>query len=476
MMRLRPRGSVLNAAVIPSAARNLLSAIIPDAARDLLSAVIPSAARDLLSTVITPSATTLFTSKSRFLAALGMTGVLSCAAPRTTTAPVRDDAGAAAIRVMLAQNASTAEVSATGAWFMLDPQRRLMARVGAGERWRFERDGDRVRGVRGAVRTGWVEGPISAAMTSDGFLSFNGRRYRGEIVVRSGPAGLLVLNRIRIDEYLGGVVPLEIGNRPASDSAAVQAQAITARSYAYTHINPGDPRGFDVTASPATDQIYGGVDAETAIGNRAIASTRGLVLKYAGRVVNAPYSSSCGGSTAEPSEVWGTSDTPYLKRVSDRIPGSDRHYCDIGPRFTWTKTFDEPDLVATINRYLSTVTTVPGNTPGRPRSIAVVSRTQSGRVADLRITTDRGTFTVRGNNVRYVLRGTGGEILSSTYFSVDSSQERDGYLTRLTLRGGGYGHGVGMCQWGAIGRARAGQDYRTILATYYPGATVGTVR
>jgi stage II sporulation protein D len=129
-----------------------------------------------------------------------------------------------------------------------------------------------------------------------------------------------------------------------------------------------------------------------------------------------------------------------------------------------------------VSRYLATVTTVPGNNPGRPQSIAVVSKTPSGRVGELRITTDRGTFTIRGNDIRYVLRGAGGDILYSTYFSVDSSQERDGYLRSLSLHGGGNGHGVGMCQWGAIGRARAGQDFRTILQTYYPGTTIGSVR
>jgi stage II sporulation protein D len=413
--------------------------------------------------------------KCRSLVALGMTLSLSCAPPRTTGPAPRDDAGAAAIRVMLAQNVATADVVSNGAWFLLDSQRRLMARVGAGERWNIERDGDRVRATRGAIRTGWVEGTIYAVMTSDGFLTHAGRRYRGELVYRASPGGLLVLNRLRVDDYLLGVVPLEIGNRPASDSAAVQAQAVAARSYAYTHINPADARGYDVTSTVA-DQVYGGVDVETPLATRAVASTRGLVLKYAGRVVNAPYSSSCGGQTAEPSEVWKTGDAPYLKRVSDRIPGTDRYYCDIGPRFTWTKTFDEPDLVGTISRYLATVTTVPGNDPGRPKSIAVVAKTESGRVGELRITTDRGAFTIRGNDIRYVLRGAGGEILYSTYFSVDSSQERDGYLRSLSLHGGGNGHGVGMCQWGAIGRARAGQDYRTILGTYYPGTTVGTVR
>ena len=400
----------------------------------------------------------------------------SCAPPRSTSPrPTADDAGTAAIRVLLAINAASADIGANGAWNLLDPQRRIMVRAGSGERWRIERDGDRIRGIRGAVRTGWVDGPIYAVMTSDGFLSVNGRRYRGEAVFRASPGGILVLNRVRIDEYLGGVVPLEIGARPAAESAAVQAQAVAARSYAYTHLDAGDPRGYDVTATVA-DQVYGGVDVESAIANRAIESTRGLVLKYAGRVVNAPYSSACGGQTAEASEVWRTADQPYLKRVSDRIPGSDRFYCDVAPRFAWTRTFDEAELVATVSRYLSTYVPVPGNDPGRPRKVAVASRTGSGRVGALTITTDRGEFTIRGNDIRSVLRGPGGEILNSTYFSVDSSEERDGHLSRLTLRGGGYGHGIGMCQWGAIGRARAGQDFRSILATYYPGTTVGTLR
>jgi stage II sporulation protein D len=108
--------------------------------------------------------------------------------------------------------------------------------------------------------------------------------------------------------------------------------------------------------------------------------------------------------------------------------------------------------------------------------VAIASRTPANRVAGLTIATDKGEYTVHGNDIRYVLRDPGGEILSSTYFSIDSSDERDGHLIKLTLRGGGNGHGVGMCQWGAIGRARAGQDFRSILATYYPGTTVGLVR
>jgi stage II sporulation protein D len=190
-------------------------------------------------------------------------------------------------------------------------------------------------------------------------------------------------------------------------------------------------------------------------------------------VVNAPYSSTCGGATAAASEIWRSNDEPYLQSVSDQIPGTSRYYCDIAPRFRWTRTIDGPDLNAALARYLANYTTVPGKRPGIARDVSVNSRTASGRVATVTIATDRGSFIVRGNDIRYVLRQPGGEILNSTYFSVESTTSPDGALAQLTLRGNGYGHGVGMCQWGAIGRARAGQDFLTILRTYYPGTTVG---
>jgi stage II sporulation protein D len=155
------------------------------------------------------------------------------------------------------------------------------------------------------------------------------------------------------------------------------------------------------------------------------------------------------------------------------MPGSSRYYCDIAPRFRWTRTLDGPQLDAALAQYLASYVSVPGRTPGIARNVAVATRTASGRVGSVLITTDRGNFTVRGNDIRYVLRPPGGEILNSTYFSVLATPGLDGSIAKVTLTGTGYGHGVGMCQWGAIGRARAGQDYRTILRTYYPGTTVG---
>jgi stage II sporulation protein D len=158
--------------------------------------------------------------------------------------------------------------------------------------------------------------------------------------------------------------------------------------------------------------------------------------------------------------------------VSDRVPGSDRYYCDIGSRFRWERSWRGDTLSAIVERYLRAYTQVPAGPVGDVRDISVEGRTPSGRVSAIVVETTRGRFRVQANDIRYVLRTPGGELLNSTYFSPEVLASPDGRLSRLTIRGLGYGHGVGMCQWGAIGRARAGQDFRTILRTYFPGTSV----
>ncbi|HMA23920.1 MAG: SpoIID/LytB domain-containing protein [Gemmatimonas sp.] len=349
----------------------------------------------------------------------------------------------------------------------------LIARAFANQVWRVEHQGRRVRAVRpDGVGTVWSDGPMIARATASGLLSLDGKPYRGDLALSGSDSGVSVVNVVKIDDYLRGVVPLEIGTSSPTDSAAVQAQAVTARSYAYIHLTTDPRQSYDLTGG-MLDQVYGGVAVETPVASEAVESTRAQVLKYAGRVVNAPYHSTCGGTTAAASEIWRTNDEPYLQRVSDRIPGSSRYYCDLAPRFRWTRTIEGSALTAALAQYLATYTSVPNRTPGTPRDVTIGSHTLSGRVGTVTITTDRGNFVVRGNDARFVLRPPGGEILNSTYFSVETTSAPDGSIARLTLHGMGYGHGVGMCQSGAIGRARAGQDYRTILRTYYPGTTVG---
>lgn len=389
--------------------------------------------------------------------------------------PASRSASDATLRVALASS-SAVTLSATGDFqFYSADGDRLIARVPNGESWHIERTGSRIRGVGpDGIASAWQSSGI-VARSSNALIALNGKHYRGELLFLRSDAGITIVNRVRMDDYLRGVVPLEIGTREARDSAAVQAQAITARSYAYVHLGGTSPaRPYDVTAS-VSDQLYGGADVETPVSNQAVSATRGLVLQYGGRVVNAPYHSACGGSTAAADEIWRTASEPYLQSVSDQIPGTDRFYCDIAPRFRWSRTLDGPTLREALVRYLGNYTATPGGYPGTPRDVEIDTRTPSGRVGTLKIATDRGNYILRGNDIRYVLRPPGGEILNSTAFNVQVTTGRDGSISQLVVRGTGYGHGVGMCQWGAIGRARAGQDFRTILRSYYPGTSVGTI-
>jgi stage II sporulation protein D len=318
------------------------------------------------------------------------------------------------------------------------------------------------------------QGPLIVRPESNGsFVVWNGKRYRGELVISATDSGLLVVNRLPMDDYLRGVVPLEIGgNRTAAEFAAVQAQAVAARTYAYKHVN--DARAFDMYAT-VQDQVYGGVDAEKPQTDSAIRTTADVVVLYNGQPITTPYHSTCGGSTAGVSEVWYEQpDQPYLRPVSDRVPGTEHFYCDSSPRFSWTQSFDGPGLRAVMEKYLSAYTKAPKAVVGRITDIREQGRTPSGRLAAVSVQTDSGSYTLRGNDIRFVLRDPKGVILNSTYFSF-TTESSGGEVSRLNINGRGYGHGIGMCQWGAIGRARAGQNYRTILETYYPGTTIGRI-
>ena len=379
------------------------------------------------------------------------------------------------VRIALARGAAEARLQSDGDWSLQTGDGTQLAEPPrAGESWTVEPQGGRLalRRAGGAVARPEVASIVARASDADGLLAFGGRRWRGELRIGVDDGGrLLVVNHVPMDDYLKGVVPLEIGTRAMTDFAAAEAQAVAARSYAYMHLlGPGRP--YDMLATVA-DQVYGGVGAETPLGNQSVENTSGLVLMYDGRVVNAPYHGNCGGFTAEPGDAWRSGPEPYLKRVSDQIPGSDHFYCEAGPRFRWTRRYTAEELRQSIARHLRTLPQGPESIE-RVRAVVVTDVTPAGRVAALTVDTDRGRWTLRGNDIRAALRTTSGEMLYSTYFSVETV-EAHGVVQSLELRGGGNGHGIGMCQSGAIGRARAGQDFRTILTTYYPGTTIGTI-
>jgi stage II sporulation protein D len=408
-------------------------------------------------------------------------GAAACASalPRSTSNAVSAVQSDQPVRIALATSAQEARFGSSGSWAIYDrSSENFVTRGRAGDRITVQMRSGRLVAIReDGSATSRFSGPLIVRSAAPGeLLTYDGKHYRGEIRILPTDSGMLVINRLAVESYLRGVVPLEIGDRKPGEEAAVQAQTVAARSYTYIHMAQAGGRAFDMYAT-VQDQVYGGADAEKPISDGAVAYTRDMVVRYGGKIINTPYHSTCGGSTAAVEEVWWREPSqPYLRAVSDRIPGTDSYYCDPSPRFTWTTTFQHDDLKATLEKYLIQYASGgPAGSVGAITGIRVEGRTPSDRVSAITIQTTRGNYLVRGNDIRFVLRSPGATILNSTYFTAESATDSNGEVSSLTLRGRGYGHGIGMCQWGAIGRARAGQDYRTILATYYPGTTVGRI-
>ncbi|MEK7667528.1 MAG: SpoIID/LytB domain-containing protein, partial [Gemmatimonadota bacterium] len=265
------------------------------------------------------------------------------------------------------------------------------------------------------------------------------------------------------------VTATELGFRAPADRQAVMAQAVAARTYAVRYRGRREALGFDLYPTEA-DQVYLGVDAEKPEVDEAVQRTAGLVLTYQGAPIEALFHSTCGHSTEAASEVFrNDAGTPYLRAVSDRSGrGRNDYYCSVSPRFRWREEWDGAALNATLAQTLPAVLGAGASNLGRVMAVRVTKTTPTGRVRELVVETADASFTVPGWRVREVLRPSADRQLSSSMFQL-REERRGSDLVRLVAAGAGFGHGVGMCQWGAVGRSRAGQRFERILAAYYPG-------
>ena len=179
-------------------------------------------------------------------------------------------------------------------------------------------------------------------------VSVDGRTYRGAIELRVAAGGKVsAINELPLEEYLFGVVPLEIGPRSDEERAAVEAQAVAARTYAVAQLGNHAEAGFDVFGT-VSDQVYGGIAAERKQSTDAVRRTAGMILMFEGRPIRAYYHSTCGGTTAAIEEVMDREPAPYLQSVSDESPdGSD--YCAASPRYRWEATWN-PDQLGSATR------------------------------------------------------------------------------------------------------------------------------
>jgi stage II sporulation protein D len=337
-------------------------------------------------------------------------------------------------------------------------------RLSRGETVRVAPDGHAVA-VSGAAE-GHYERLTFVSLDRSRFVEVNGRPYRGVVEVYLVGGRLTVVNEVPLEAYVAGVVNAEMGRRAANEQAAVEAQAVVARTYALKNRGKYAADGYDLRGTVA-DQAYGGVAAESERGWSAVRRTAGFVLTHGGEPITTFYHSTCGYSTASPEESFRFGRRlPYLRPVSDR-QGSG-HYCDISPHFRWSVEWDGETLARILRGTVPSVIGVADAAIDELRDVRVQRTGPSGRVTEVRISVSRGEVPVFGPDLRSVFTTPEGRALGSTAFQLDVDK-RGERVRRVRAAGAGWGHGVGMCQWGAVGRARAGQNASTILTTYFPG-------
>lgn len=280
-------------------------------------------------------------------------------------------------------------------------------------------------------------------------LRVDGVPYRGAVEVFVNPVGdAVAVNDVSVEEYLKGVVPNEIGPRKQPQIAAIEAQAVAARTFTLANRGRFDRLGFDLY-DDSRSQAYTGVTGEHELSSRAVRDTAGRVAIYDGRPIMALYCSTCGGKTANYQRIFLGSPVPYLEGGVQCPDGS-------SPYHDWEETVRIADLRETIQRY------APGI--GRLRSLDNLTRDDTGRVVALTFKGDKGAATVRGIHLRTALA-----LRSNWILDLKTDKDKNGDIRTLTVRGKGWGHGVGLCQYGALELARQGKDYTAILKHYYPG-------
>jgi stage II sporulation protein D len=406
------------------------------------------------------------------LAAASALTVGSCTPTPGPGAPSPEQPAAQApeplVRIGLAVGAVSAVIGGDSGLVVTDPSGAHLAAVSPGESWRVTAAGSRVAvsGPSGGSTPGEIIDVAGADPRA--LVRIDGRAYRGVIEIFRDRTGITIVNRLPVETYLLGVVSTEMGRRAPTELEALRAQAVVSRTYALRHLRRWDVQGFDLYATVA-DQVYGGAERETPEGNEAVMATRGRILTYDGQPIDAFFYSTCGGRTADGTEVFRGADRPYLRSLPD-VADDGTAYCSISPRFRWRETWSGDELRAILRQTLPTLG-VSGRDAEQVTDLRVASRTPSGRVGRLTIELARSEIQVDGPKVRQVLRSTSGDILRSNAFTLTPTRGGS-RITRLVADGAGAGHGVGFCQWGAVGRSRAGQDYGHILAVYYPGTAL----
>ncbi|MDX2212332.1 MAG: SpoIID/LytB domain-containing protein [Oculatellaceae cyanobacterium bins.114] len=351
------------------------------------------------------------------------------------------------LRVAIEENVSQVTLGSSTPATVQDASGRALAQIPAG-------GAITAQSTPGGVQIGqWQTGQAWIEPSNGGFVFIGDRWYRGRTLVVATGSGVTAVNYVDLEQYLYSVVGGEMPtNWPLE---ALKAQAVSARSYALYQRQTSANAVFDV-GDTTSWQVYRGVEEETNTTQAAVQQTEGQVLTYQGQIIEAVFHSSSGGYTENVEDVW-TQPLPYLRAVQDFDQGA--------PVYQWSETISADRLRQAISGIGNILSIVPDRTTPR------------GRIVTMRVTGETGSRVVSGAELRRALQ------LRSTLFSITpilgqvaSTQSVPSIPTGFLIDGRGFGHGLGMSQWGAYNLASQGYTYQQIVTHYYTGATLAKIQ
>jgi stage II sporulation protein D len=275
----------------------------------------------------------------------------------------------------------------------------------------------------------------------------------GTLILRLDPGQTItVVEEIGLEDYLLGVLPHEMD--PDWPLEALKAQAVVARSFAYSNLGRFKKEGFDLTADTRT-QVYRGLTDVNENVRSAVRQTRGEVLGWHGQLLRTYFHACCGGHTENAAEVWGGDP----KSTPKPLRGVEDKWCATAPPMHWTAYFAWQDLMEAFAEK--------ENLPGPLKSLRIGRRDVAGYVTDFVARAGNRDVAVKAADVRLLLGA--GELKSTRLVRLSVKKKGVEFI------GAGSGHGVGLCQWGARRQAEKGRSYEKILGFYFPGADLSVV-
>lgn len=305
---------------------------------------------------------------------------------------------------------------------------------------------------RGNVKLGrWQSGQVWIEPTGDGYIWIDDRWYRGKVHLVATSGGLLAVNHVDLEEYLYSVTASEMPSQWPLE--ALKAQAVAARSYALYKRSRLANQNYDLGDS-TNWQVYHGIKAETSSTQSAVQATAGQVLTHGGEIIEAVFHSSSGGHTENAEDVW-TQAVPYLRGVAD--------FDHQAPVFSWQEQFTAEQL----RRRITGVGNIMNMTP--------VSITPHGRIRQMKVIGDAGERTLSGDELRWALNLRSSLFAVAPQGGVASASGKADRPAGFVVTGRGFGHGLGLSQWGAYSLALRGYSYQQILGHYYQNASLARI-